>query len=721
MEQEKQITMPIDYLHYSALTQLLRNPLIFKMKYILNVYDGKMSVSGMIGRAGHEALQVYYGGHPDIAVPKNRAEAIGIAREHGLQYLDNFQDTYIEYGKTGTREKMLKGYAQAMDFYFSEEPEYNEILMCEEKMTGELRTMPDGDLLPLPASGVPDLVVENKDATVDIIDTKFTAKFTNYETEDWIKIIQAQFLSHLLLAAKGIKADRVVFREIKRTKNKPCELEVCDEPHDKEKRHQQIRDWVVPVDHEPYRILFYNLYTDVVKYLKNDPIFLPNLSDPFDGEHAGLLYAQGLINADMSDVEVVHKVRDIAFKSKKFIASRLDRAENETLLPEEKVKVRLSEFGIPVEPVETKHGASVTQYRFKVSAGVRMSTIKKHKDDIASVLESKGEMRILTPIPGTSLLGIEVESADRSAIKLKKKDLTEGLELPIGTDVAGEGITADLRDMPHLLIGGASGSGKSVLLHTLLTAITKQMTPEELELVLIDPKRVELSAFARKKHLHGNKVITDHKDAVKALLRLTDEMERRYKVLEKAGKRDLKEFNESKRNPEKRLPYIVMVVDEFADLMLRSKVEERKKGGHGYQRRSKPWLEREIDRRQILLAPDVKYTKAMLSELLEEDDLKDETNREDANVELLTVRLAQLGRAAGIHMIVATQRPSVDVITGLIKANFPTRIALTTASPTDSQVILGKPGAEKLAGKGDLLLQHPEFRGEKRLQGYILK
>lgn len=688
------------------------------MKHILGVYDGKISVSGIIGRAGHEALKVYYGGHPDVAVPKDRTEARGMAVEHGLNYINTFSDAYIEYGKTGSREDILKGYAKAMEHYFAEEPEYCDILTVEEKLTGELRTVPDGELLPLPASGIPDLVERKKNGKVDIIDVKFVKYFTAYDTEDWIKIIQAQFLSHLLIAAKGVDAERVIFREVKRTKNKPCEEEGCTEWHDKERRHSQIRDWVVPLDHEPYRIFFYNLYRDVVNFLRRDPIFLPNLSDPFDGEHAGLVYAQGLINADMSDVEVMHKVRDVAFTSKKFVASRLERAENKQLLPEEKVKMRLGEFGISIEPAEVKHGASVTQYRFKVSAGVRMSTLKKHKDDIASALEAKGEMRLLTPIQGTNLFGIEVENTERTAVKLKKS-LTVGMELPIGTDVAGEGVKADLTDMPHLLIGGASGSGKSTLLHTFLAALTKQNTPQDLELVLIDPKRVELAAFARKPHVQGKKAITDHKGAVSAFLRLTDEMERRYETLERAGKRDIQEFNESKRNPNLKLPYIVMVIDEFADLMLRSKIEEKKKGASSYTRRSKVWLKKEADRRGILMAVNTNYTKAMLGELLEEDDLKDETNRADANIELLTVRLAQLGRAAGIHLIVATQRPSVDVITGLIKANFPTRIALTTASPTDSVVILGKPGAEKLAGKGDMLLQHPQFRGEKRLQGYI--
>lgn len=699
--------MPISYLNYSSLTQLLRNPLIFKMRDILGVYDGKMSVSGMIGKAGHKALQVYYGGDPNIAVPTDRTEARGMAVAEGLRFLDMYSDDFINYGKTGSREAMLKGYAQAMDFYFAEEPTYHEILMCEEKMTAELKTV-DGEMLPLPASGVPDLVHQKKDGTVEIIDTKFVTSFTDYETEDYIKIVQAQFLFHLLMAAKGITADRVVFREIKRTKN------MDGSP--------QIRDWAVPFDHEPYRIFFYNLYRDVVEYLKRDPIFLPNLSDPFDGEQAGLLYAQGLISADMSDVEVIHKVRDVAFVSKKFVASRLERAENKHLPAEERIAMRLGEFGIPVVPVETRAGASFTQYRFKVSAGVRMTTIKKHRDDIASVLATKGEVRIVAPIPGTELVGVEVENEKRAAAVLGAKDLNPGtMKLPVGADVNGEAVSVDLREMPHLLIAGTTGSGKSVLLHTLIGTLTKQMTPEEMQLILIDPKRVELSAFGKVKHLR-EKIIFDHNEAVRALLHLADEMEARYKTLEKAGKRDIAEYNASKRDATKRLPYVVCVVDEFADLMIRSKIEEEKQSGMSYGAKSKAWLYKEAKKRFGNLDEVIEhYTKADLIEMLEESDADDEMKRADANVELLMVRLAQLGRAAGIHMVIATQRPSVDVITGLIKANFPTRIALTTASATDSTIILGKPGAEKLSGKGDMLFMHHALRGEVRLQGFVLK
>ena len=677
---ETKIQMPVDSLSYSGMTQLLRNPLIYKLKFILGVYDGKIGVSGMIGKAGHETLKAYYaweGLKTDWPV-----KARDDARDAGMKYLTSFSDSGIKYGKTGNREAMLKAYTKAMDVYFAEEPEYNELVIVEEKLTAELKT-PNGELLPLPASGIPDLVHLRKDGKYEIIDAKFTKHFTKYEDEDgdphedYIKIIQAMFLIHLVKAAKGIDVERVLFREIKYTENKDG--------------GPQIRDYVIPADHEPYRIIFYNLYKDVVKYLANNPIFLPNFSDVFDGEHAGLLYAQGLISSDMSDVEVMHKVRDVAFATKKFVASRLDRAENQDLLPEERVKMKLAEFGIPVEPVEVKRGASVDQYRFKVSSGVRMSTIKKHKDDIAKALAVKAEITILAPIPGTSLIGVEVAREDRIIVKLEKKHFKQDtLSLPIGVDVNGEVHYALLNELPHLLIAGATGSGKSFLLHAILTALIKQMKPKELGLVLFDPKRVELSKFAKAKHLL-DKVVYEYEDGLRVLRGLVNLMEARYTRLEASECRDIAEFNT--KNPQCKMQYTVLVADEYADFLLRSKSEEKK---------------RNRKMKKLSLTPDRNPRN---------DNFNEEEGETD--VELLIVRLAQMGRAAGIHLILSTQRPSVDVVTGLIKANCASRVALTTASPTDSIVILGQPGAEKLAGRGDMLFQTPG-KPLTRLQGFSL-
>lgn len=697
MQDTKQgtVQLPVDRISYSSVAQLLRNPLIWKLKYVLGVYDGKMSTSAMIGRAGHEALKVYYGGNKDIPTPADRAEAMALAIDTGMQYLVDYSDMYINYGKTGSREEMLKGYAQAMQFYFAEEPVYNEVVMCEEKMTAEIKTL-DGDLLPLPAVGIPDIVDRRKDGGIDIVDAKFVKSFTDYEAEDYIKIFQAQMLWHLLRATKNLTADRCIFREIKRTANKDGS--------------PQVRDYVVPLNHEPYRVIFYNLYRDIVAFISMpNQVYLPNLGDNMDGVQAGELYAQGLLTADMSDVEVMHKVKDVAFVSKKFIPSRLDNDINKHLNPEDKIKVRLAEFGIPVEPLEPMIGASVIQYRFKVSAGIPMSRFAKHKADIARAIEAKTEIRILAPIPGTDLVGIEVASEERNAAILTDAQLVPNtLSIPVGITVGGEDVKVPLNDMPHLLVAGTTGSGKSVLLHTFITALTKQNTPEQMRMLLIDPKRVELSAFKKLPHLCGSKIAYEYADAMLILRGLSAEMERRYKLLEKAkhAPRDIREYNMGWTDKSKLLPYIVTVVDEFADLIHQGKQAEKK-------------AKKADSLKNIATRAQVSAMAKQFAKMGMPFDPKVE-EKDDSTAEELLARLAAMARAVGIHLIIATQRPSIDVITGLIKANFPTRIALTTASATDSKVILGAEGAEKLNGKGDMLFMHPGG-GIVRLQGFLTK
>lgn len=701
METQKTVQMPVDKLSYSGLTQLLRNPIIFKLKQILGVYDSKKSVSSMIGSAVHEALKFYNGGDKDRPVTADVDEARAEAMQIGYDYLENYDDMYIRFGKTGSREEMLKGYHQAMTFYFAEEPEYNELISVEERMEAEICTY-DGQQMPIPAVGVPDVIQRRKDGGVEIVDVKVVKSFTKFENEDgepyedYVKIVQAKFLDRLLFATKGIKADRVLFRELKRTANKDGT--------------PQIRDYAIPLAHEPYDIIFDNLYKDVVKFISNpDSIYLPNLNDNFDGEQAGLLYAQGLLSSDMSDIEVMHKVKDVAFVSKKFVASRLDKVENAHLPPQEKIKMRMAEFGIPMEPIETKVGASVTQYQFKVSRGVRMSIFEKHKKDIAGAIEAKGEITILAPIPGTALVGVEVPTEDRQPVILEKRHLVPNtLSIPVGADVHGEVVQAPLNEMPHLLIAGATGSGKSVLLHSIITAITKQMKPADMQLILIDPKRVELVAFKTLKHLHGGKIVYEYEDALVVLKALVGEMETRYKELERTNKKDIGEYNKrvDETGINAKMRYTVVVIDEFADLMLQGKSIERKKKKQqsaetAVQRIAIEKMARQFAKMGITYKPHM-------------DD------QDDRTVEELITRLAAMARAVGIHLIIATQRPSVDVITGLIKANFPTRIALTTSSATDSKVILGEDGAEKLTGKGDMIFMHPGV-GRQRLQGLLVK
>ncbi|MEK7195880.1 MAG: DNA translocase FtsK, partial [Patescibacteria group bacterium] len=325
------------------------------------------------------------------------------------------------------------------------------------------------------------------------------------------------------------------------------------------------------------------------------------------------------------------------------------------------IKRTLESFGMPVEMGEITIGPKVTRYTLKPAEGVKLSRITALNQDLALALATH-PIRIEAPIPGKSLVGIEVPNKVGSIVRLggllnySEFANSPSLCFPLGRDVSGDPIFTNLSKMPHLLIAGSTGSGKSVAIHSLLISLLYKNSPETLRLILIDPKRVELSVYEGLPHLVSS-VITDGKKAVAALRFGVNEMERRYEVLLKAGCRDITSYNDKKK--EDLMPYLVIVIDELADLMI----------SHG------------------------------------------------RDVEGLSVRLAQMARATGIHLIVSTQRPSVEVITGLIKANITSRIALQVASQIDSRTILDMAGAEKLLGGGDMLFISGEISKPRRIQG----
>jgi DNA segregation ATPase FtsK/SpoIIIE, S-DNA-T family len=316
----------------------------------------------------------------------------------------------------------------------------------------------------------------------------------------------------------------------------------------------------------------------------------------------------------------------------------------------------LASFGAPAHVVDISRGPTVTQFGVEPlfvenrsgKTRVRVSKIANLADDLALALAAP-RIRIQAPVPGRSYVGIEVPNTEASPVTLREimeadsfRRMAAPLRFALGKDVAGKPIAYDLAAMPHLLIAGTTGSGKSVCVNAILSCLLINNAPSDLKLVLVDPKRVELTGYNGVPHLL-DRVITDAEKVVGALQWMQREMDARYHRFSKEGVRNITEYN--KRYPNGRIPYIVVVIDELADLMM--------------------------------LAPD-------------------ETERS-------ITRLAQLARATGIHLILATQRPSVDVVTGLIKANFPSRIAFAVASGIDSRVILDQPGAERLLGRGDML------------------
>ena len=328
------------------------------------------------------------------------------------------------------------------------------------------------------------------------------------------------------------------------------------------------------------------------------------------------------------------------------------------------IKRTLENFGIDVEMGEVNVGPTVTQYTLKPAEGVKLSSLTALQNDLALALAAH-PLRMEAPIPGRSLVGVEVPNKSISLVRLgsllKESDFQKtasSLSFALGRNVKGEALLADLSKMPHLLIAGSTGSGKSVCIHSILSSFLFKNSPETLRLILIDPKRVELSHYNEIPHLL-TPVITDYKKVLPALRWATNEMERRYNLLSEYKSRDIEGYNlKVLAKKEMPLPYVVIIIDELADLMAR------------YGR----------------------------------------------DLEGLIIRIAQMARATGIHLVVSTQRPSVEVITGLIKANITVRIAFQVASQVDSRTILDMGGAEKLLGSGDMLYLAPDSSKPRRIQ-----
>ncbi len=330
------------------------------------------------------------------------------------------------------------------------------------------------------------------------------------------------------------------------------------------------------------------------------------------------------------------------------------------------IEETLSHFGIVAKVVEATPGPTVTRYELKPAAGVKLSRIEALNDDLALALAAR-TLRIEAPIPGKSAVGIEVPNIAVGLVALRDvietavfRTAASKLTVALGRDVAGSPIVLDLAAMPHLLVAGQTGSGKSVSISSILCSLLLNATPDEVRLLIGDLKRVDFTAFGSVPHLITG-VMNDSEKILNALYWTTSEMDRRYRLFARKSARNIAQYNERHTGPD-RIPYIVFVIDELADLMLQAPIQ----------------------------------------------------------VEKQITRVAQLARATGIHLVLGTQRPSVDVITGLIKANIPARVAFATASAVDSRTILDMTGAEKLLGRGDMLVLRPDLAKPIRAQGVFV-
>ena len=358
-----------------------------------------------------------------------------------------------------------------------------------------------------------------------------------------------------------------------------------------------------------------------------------------------------------------------AFPSKGYLIQPEEHIEDTEWLQSqsEKLEEALSYFAVQANVIEAVQGPTVTRFELTVGHGTKVSKVRNLTDDLKLALAAE-DIRIQAPIPGTSSIGIEIPNRKPRAVRISEvietKSFQESespLEAVLGLSLTGEPVTLDLRKMPHGMIAGATGSGKSVCINSILISLLYKASPTDLKMLLIDPKMVELAPFNGIPHLLSP-VITDVKAATAALKWAVAEMERRYELFAHVGARNIERYNEMAEKDRKfslKMPYLLIVIDELADLMM--------------------------------MAP--------------------------ADVEVSIGRITQKARACGIHLIIATQRPSVDVITGTIKANVPTRIAFSVSSQIDSRTIIDTPGAERLLGKGDMLYLGNGQSSAMRLQG----
>ncbi len=624
---------PIEHWSYSSLLKFLSDRYAFKKQYILKIYDNKTTPAKLVGVAGHKALEAFYKGHK-----------LEDAIREGQRYIDTYDDRLIDYGKKGSREKIIKDYTQAINFYFAERPECKEILGVEETIVTWVDI--NGTRLALPIKAKIDLITRDADGRIVVRDHKFVTAYSDKQKDEGDRTIQAMFY-FLAIKEKFKEAPHsIIFDEVKVSKNSGGEPQI--DPYQ-----------IIYSDHPDYVDIIVTLINECTAEIGGDCRYLPNVSDMFSGQDSFEGWRMELTGIDPEKLVVEHRTVSREIQEKKFVPSFTDTVENQYLSDEEKIRVKLQEFGIAVEMQETFKGANITKFTLKPMRGVKMSRFEQHAKDIAIALKA-ATIRVEAPIMGTDLVGIEIPAKERRTVNWEPKMTTpDSLMLSLGVDVYDKVVKKDLADMPHLLIAGSTGSGKSVMMNVIITTLLTQNSDEKLGLVLIDPKRVELAQFEDATHLLAP-VIYDVDKAEATLIALVGEMEDRYKALKKLKYRHIDEYNAKNA---KAMQKIVIVIDEMADLMLQDK---------------------------------------------------------EGHIETAIVRLAQKARAVGMHLILGTQRPSVDVLTGLIKANLPTRICFMTASSIDSRIVLDQSGAEELTGKGDGLLLDPHNKGLKRFQAFYL-
>ena len=614
---------------------------MFKINYINgDRIDSTRNISGVIGNAFHVAMETYY-----------VTGSIKDALQDGMDYLGDYNDGFIEYSSAvKNKQQAQENFAFALQEYIkAKEDEDVEIISIEEMIEENINVEWKGKRLDLPVKlkGYIDKIVrDKKTGRLKIVDYKTTRAFSDPDKIDGSKILQAvQY--YLLVYAKYKEAPySMIFEELKITKNRDGSPQL--------KQYEFVFE-----ENDLFFDFYFRFYEDVTRAINGEAVFVPNIHSFYDNEVAMISYihrldvpeekAKALKKAQVDNItdllrKKIHNANNVK-KLLKTLEKKFVSAKNinyKKMKNHEKITTKLMEFGMMLQYEGKIVGSSVVLYKFTPSIGLKMSKLMGYIRDIEQVLGVSG-VRILAPIPNTDMVGFEVPKKERVFVDLPENVAGKIEKLSIGLDIMNNDYTFDLREAPHMLVAGASGSGKSVFLNSIIYQLTKD---KNVELHLYDPKRVELIQFKKEAKSYQSEA----ENIALELMSLVDEMERRYKFMEKKRLRKI----------QGELPYKVIVIDEFGDLTIGSD-----------------------------------YGKEILHSL--------------------TI-LAQKARACGMHIIIATQRPSVDVITGTIKNNFPTKVAFRMAKAVDSQVVLGESGAEKLLGKGDMIFSSD--LETVRLQGY---
>lgn len=634
------------------------NPILYKINYMNRDYfDTTLGASGVLGKAFHYAMEVYYGGSDEYR-PTSESEAIEYGLKAGLTFLEAYNDGFITYTDSiETKQDLFDKFTFCFNEYVTQYPYKPEtVLGVEDEIVEKIELEWKGQRIALPVKlkGKIDLTLR-EEGKLKINDYKTCAKFSDPDKIDGAKILQIVEYYFLAYAKHGEEPYSGMFTEVKHTKNSAASKEKFLKEHGREMTQTQQYE-IVYAENQLYFEFYFRFYQDMIRALNGEMVYVPNVHAIFDNEVSILAYVHRLdepetaaalmkknqvttltelLKKEMQSTTNMRKLLKMAEKS--FVSAK--NINYDSMTKEEKIQTKMMEHGMLIKFDSIIEGSSIDLYRYTPSIGLKMSRIRNYVDDIEQVLGISG-IRVLAPIPGSTMVGFEIPREVRTFPVTPAPD---GFNLAIGQTIDGRTRRFDIRQAPHMLIAGSTGSGKSVSLNSIINQL---MTIPNAELYLFDPKQVELFHYEGK----GNvvKYASLPNEIAGELENLVIEMENRYSTMKGKGVKNISELPEMK--------YKFVIIDEYADLSMRGGVE--------------------------------------------------------TNVQLL----AQKGRAAGIHIIIATQRASTKVINGDIKINFPVRIVFKMAKAVDSRVMLDEDGAEKLLGKGDCLFAGDN--GLERLQGF---